>query len=432
MDTTLALVSEEHQEALAPILLTILSYAREGAAFSDDLAADAGERFLKNKQQGYQPCNDNASIIIITNDTNQTHTADLAVQLAKALPAAPPSSTPTLHQRVLEQATGVLLANPPPYHEAACRHRALFLRVLAALAAAHRSQWGGPVLDVLLHDDLLAWVRPSSTNGALVLAWCRALAAVLGGGAAGGARAAKAQAAMATMIAALWERAGALLRSCLSEDDDEAGEEEEQVADVLESLLSLGSAGRREPLEAVLAGALSLLQQQVPQAALPLVTLIAALAAVDVWGVVEAALLGPSPPPSSSSQTPAALQLLFSPSNCDGEEGQELAAVVILLRAARGTATDQQPVQDLLLASSSNAMDDAMEVVDGVKPLRLSLLLSSAAASSSSSSSNGWPRYRVGREAFLHGYFPLAHRSEKGVRCNHVTPSRSLSPSPFH
>lgn len=42
VDTALALVSEEHQEALAPILLTILSYANEGAALSEHLAAHAG------------------------------------------------------------------------------------------------------------------------------------------------------------------------------------------------------------------------------------------------------------------------------------------------------------------------------------------------------------------------------------------------------
>lgn len=42
VDTARALVSEEHQDALAPILLTILSYARNGAALLEELAAHAG------------------------------------------------------------------------------------------------------------------------------------------------------------------------------------------------------------------------------------------------------------------------------------------------------------------------------------------------------------------------------------------------------
>lgn len=43
VDTARALVSEEHQDALAPIFLAILSYARDGAALSEELAAHAGK-----------------------------------------------------------------------------------------------------------------------------------------------------------------------------------------------------------------------------------------------------------------------------------------------------------------------------------------------------------------------------------------------------
>lgn len=53
VDTALALVSEEHQEALAPILLTILSYARDGAALSEELAAHAGEEAMPSSSLPY-------------------------------------------------------------------------------------------------------------------------------------------------------------------------------------------------------------------------------------------------------------------------------------------------------------------------------------------------------------------------------------------
>jgi hypothetical protein len=445
VDTTLALVSEEHQEALAPIMLTILSYARDGAALSEDLAACAGE--AENDEKGGWMALVLATAVIVRpkvgrhnhNHTHaHTHTAALSVQLTKALPAAPeplPSSSsssplpqnPTLHQRILEQAAGSLLATPLPQHEEGCRHRALFLRLLAALAAAHRPRWAGPVLDVLLRDDLLAWVQPApgKENGALALAWCRAVAAALGGGGggvgAGGARISKAQGAMATMVAALLARVAPLLPAATasSPGHDDAEEAGERLADALDALLALASTGLREPLEAVLTGALSLLQQQQQQqqqsAAEPLVRLVAALGAVDVWGVVEAALVGPS--------SSAARQLLFPPPENEKEKEQEqeqdvdaredrtLAACVALLRAGQGTAADQQPVLDLLLpppspppppSSSSAAAPDAMEVNGARGP--------PPALPSPLQSASGWARYRLGREALLHGYFPLAHR----------------------
>lgn len=279
------------------------------------------------------------------------------------------------------------------------------------------------VESVLLHDDLLAWVtqppRASSSssssniNGALVLAWCQALGAALGcSGDAGGSgpREAKAQAAMGTVIGALLGRVRALLSSPAPEGAD-------ALADALDGLLALGCAGRRAALEAVLTGALALLreqQQQQPAAnaatcSTPLVTLIAALAAVDVWGAVEAALLGPS------SET---LQLLLPPRGAgtdgqgsmgDDNGGRELAAVVALLRAARGTAADQQPVLALFMGSVSSApkttAPDAMEV-DGQGQGQASLFPACTPALAAS----GWGRYRLAREAFLHGYFPLAHR----------------------
>lgn len=348
-----------------------------------------------------------------------TCTANLAIQLVRALPAAPaliPSSNtadkPSLHQRLVEQAATALLARPAPQHAAACRHRARFLGILSAIAAAHKPRWSCSVLDVLLHDDLLAWIAPApgGGNSALGLAWCQAIGAALGGHSsshrkAAAAREAKALTAMSAMVAALLERTKAMLSSSNSSSADEEEEgQEEETAGVLDSLLALASAGQRATLEAVWVGTVALLQEHAARpgggegaAAGLLVRLTAALAAVDVWGVVEGALLAGDGPQQS-------LQLLSPSENDEDREGRGLAAVVALLRVGRGTAADQEPVLALLLSTSAPPSDEAMEV-DGQQQggAYASLIVSRLRPS-------GWARYRLGCEAFLHGYFPLAQR----------------------